>query len=111
MLVSFGNDVAANTTLARSLADLFGEPAAGATPTPSPGASPGASPGPSPAPVPVPVGDTASLIAQADAAFREGEAALRAGDFAAYGAAQDRLRAALDQLATPQPSPQSSPTG
>ncbi|MBW3640022.1 MAG: UPF0182 family protein [Actinobacteria bacterium] len=105
VLVSFGNDVAANTTLARSLADLFGEPGAVATPTPSPGASPGASPGPSPAPVPVPVGDTASLIAQADAAFREGEAALRAGDFAAYGAAQDRLRAALDQLATPQPSP------
>ena len=101
VLVSFGNDVAANTTLARSLADLFGEPAPVATPTPSPGASPD----PSPTPVPVPVGDTASLIAQADAAFREGEAALRAGDFAAYGAAQDRLRAALDQLATPQPSP------
>ena len=112
VLVSFGNDVAANTTLARSLADLFGEPAPVATPTP--GASPGATPGPSPAPVPVPAGDTASLIAQADAAFREGEAALRAGNFAAYGAAQDRLRAALDQLATVSggtATPQPSPTG
>ena len=97
------------------MADLFGEPAPVDTPTP--GASPGATPGPSPTPVPAPVGDTASLIAQADAAFREGEAALRAGDFAAYGQAQDRLRAALDQLASaggesasPTPSPTPSPT-
>ncbi len=104
VLVSFGNDVAANTTLARSLADLFGEPAPAVTPTPgaSPGASPGPSPGPSStaSPAPVPAGDTAALIAEADAAFREGETALRAGDFAAYGRAQDRLRAALDRLAT-----------
>jgi len=112
VLISFGNDVAANTTLARSLADLFGEPAPVVTPTP--GASPGAPPGPSPteSPAPVPIGDTAALIAEADAAFREGQTALRAGDFAAYGRAQDRLRAALDQLATvsegtatPQPGP------
>jgi uncharacterized membrane protein (UPF0182 family) len=120
VLVSFGNDVAANTSLANSLADLFGAPAPVATPTP--GASPGAPPGPSPtaSPAPVPAGDTAALIAEADAAFREGQTALRAGDFAAYGRAQDRLRAALDQLATTSggagggaapPAPPPSPTG
>jgi uncharacterized membrane protein (UPF0182 family) len=116
VLVSFGNDVAANTTLARSLADLFGEPAPVVTPTP--GASPGAPSGPSPTvpPAPVPAGDTAALIAEADAAFREGQTALRAGDFAAYGRAQDRLRAALDQLATTSGgagggAPPRSPTG
>ncbi|MGI8536607.1 MAG: UPF0182 family membrane protein [Mycobacteriales bacterium] len=114
VLVSFGNDVAANTSLANSLADLFGAPAPVATPTP--GASPGASPGPSPSPAPGPAGDTASLIAEADAAFRQGEAALRAGDFAAYGQAQDRLRTALDQLASASgqsatPSPTPSPAG
>jgi uncharacterized membrane protein (UPF0182 family) len=42
VLVSYGNEVAANTTLARSLADLFGAPAPGDpdepvdTPTPTP---------------------------------------------------------------------------
>ncbi len=110
VLVSFGNDVAANTTLARSLADLFGAPAP--VEQPVPGVSPGRSPGASPAPVPA--GDTASLIAEADAAFRAGEGALRAGDFAAYGQAQDRLRAALDQLASASgqaASPTPSPAG
>ena len=44
-------------------------------------------------------------IREADAAFQAGQDALRRNDFAAYGAAQDRLRRALDQLAASQPSP------
>ena len=108
VLVSFGNDVAANTTLGRSLADLFGAPTPTTSPTASP--SPGASPAPSASPAPA--GDLVSLIAEADAAFRAGQEALRRGDFAAYGQAQDRLRAVLERLATatgrtasPTPSP------
>ncbi|MEX2291543.1 MAG: UPF0182 family protein [Mycobacteriales bacterium] len=106
VLVSYGNEVAANTTLARSLADLFGAAAPPDSPAPQPSGP--ASPAPAPAPV---AGDVASLIAEADAAFRQGQDALKRGDFAAYGAAQDRLRAALDRLAStagggsPRPTP------
>jgi hypothetical protein len=61
----------------------------------------------------------ATLIQRAEQAFTDGEAALREGDFAAYGQAQERLRQALDQLtagagggtggAAPAPAP--SPAG
>ncbi|TAL25096.1 MAG: UPF0182 family protein [Frankiales bacterium] len=109
VLVSYGNEVAANTTLARSLADLFGVQPPDETPaTPSPGATP------TPAPTPSGAGDLASLIAEADAAFREGQEALRRGDFAAYGAAQDRLERVLARLAAStgaSPGPSPSPSG
>ncbi len=118
VLVSYGNEVAAGTTLAESLGDLFGAPVSepdppttpppGGTPTPTPTASP-------PAPV---AGDVATLIAEAADAFEDGQAALRANDFAAYGQAQDRLRDALDRLAASEggsasatPAPAPSPTG
>jgi uncharacterized membrane protein (UPF0182 family) len=114
VLVSYGNEVAANTTLARSLADLFGAPAPGDpdepvdTPTPTPTGT--ASPSPE-APAPPVPGDVASLVAEAADAFEDGQAALRENDFAAYGAAQERLRAALERLeasggaaATPTPA-------
>jgi hypothetical protein len=115
VLVSYGNEVAANTTLARSLADLFGAPAPdapdepGDTPTPTPTGT--ASPSPEPSAPAVP-GDVASLVAEAADAFEDGQAALRANDFAAYGEAQERLRSALDRLeaagpgATPTPTPE-----
>ena len=105
VLVSYGNEVAANTTLAGSLADLFGAPAPGGTPTPTPRPTGTASPTPAPT---AGAGDVAALIAEADAAFRAGEEALRRGDLRAYADAQDRLRAALDRLAatsSPRPSP------
>ncbi len=109
VLVSYGNEVAANTTLARSLADLFGAAAPGGTPRPDASPSPGASPSPSPSAAPV-AGDLAALIAEAETAFRDGQAALQRGDFAAYGAAQDRLERAIARLAasegsSPRPSP------
>ncbi|CAA9361434.1 MAG: UPF0182 protein AF1421 [uncultured Frankineae bacterium] len=113
VLVSYGNEVAADTTLARSLADLFGAqaPAEPDTTPPPPPDEPGGTATPTPGPTGAPpAGDVASLIAEATAAFEAGQAALRNNDFAAYGQAQERLRVALDRLAatggaTPAPSP------
>ena len=115
VLVSYGNEVAANTTLARSLADLFGAPApeepeepTGGSPTPTPTGT--ASPSPAPS-APAVGGDVASLVAEAADAFEDGQEALRNNDFAAYGQAQERLRTALDRLeasgagAAPAPTP------
>jgi uncharacterized membrane protein (UPF0182 family) len=114
VLVSFGNEVAAGTTLAESLADLFGAPLPDAEQPPGDGADPGTPATPAPSPTGAPAaGDTAAAIAEADAAFRDGEQALRRGDFAAYGQAQARLRAALDRLAGSagaSASPSASPT-
>ena len=119
VLVSYGNEVAAGTTLAASLSDLFGAqvtpppdtpetPPPGGTPTPTPTATPSA-----PA-----AGDVAALIAEAADAFDDGQAALRANDFAAYGQAQERLRVALERLAAAEggsaaatPAPAPTPTG
>ena len=115
VLVSYGNEVAANTTLARSLADLFGAPAPEEPdePTGEPTTTPPGTASPSPAPsAPAVPGDVASLVAEAADAFEDGQEALRNNDFAAYGQAQDRLRTALERLeaagagggATPSPA-------
>ena len=94
VLVSFGNEVAAGTSLAESLSDLFGAP------SPPPPDDEPAEPGePSPTPTPPPANDLAAAIAEADAAYEAGQEALRRGDFAAYGEAQKRLRAAIDRAA------------
>ncbi len=115
VLVSYGNEVAANTTLARSLADLFGaaapgepEEPTGRTPTPTPTGT--ASPSPSPSAPAVP-GDVASLVAEAADAFEDGQEALRSNDFAAYGQAQDRLRTALERLEAAGAAPAPAPAG
>ncbi len=100
VIVSFGTETASEPTLPQALDSLFGPGAGAGVGTPSPGLTP--APGESPTPggnVP-PAADVAGLIGQADAAFRAGQEALRRGDFAAYGQEQERLRAALDQLAT-----------
>jgi uncharacterized membrane protein (UPF0182 family) len=109
VLVSYGNEVAANTTLARSLADLFGVSVPDAPERPVATPSPGATASPSPA-APVTGSDLASMIAEAAAAYREGEAALRRGDLGAYADAQERLGRAIERLAaaegaSPEPSP------
>jgi len=111
VLVSYGNEVAANTTLARSLADLFGARPPDSEPdTPPATPSPGASPAPSAPPV---AGDRAALIAEVEDAFRDGQTALQAGDFAAYGVAQDRLERAISRLTAAEGggSPRPSPSG
>ncbi len=107
VLVSYGNDVAANTTLARSLADLFGAQPPDDEPSTPP--SPGASPSPRPSAAPV-AGDLAALVAEASDAFEDGQAALARGDFAAYGQAQERLERVIKRLAasqggSPRPTP------
>ncbi len=108
VLVSYGNEVAANTTLSRSLGDLFGVPideepeAPGVPTTPDPTAAPTTPPTPG---EPTTPGDVTSLIAQATQAFEDGQAALRANDFASYGRAQDRLRTALEALSAAESAP------
>ena len=103
VLVSYGNEVAANTSLARSLADLFGVPAPETpeTPdTPEPETpDPGDTASPSPTPTAPVADDVPALVAEATEAFEAGQAALRRNDFAAYGEAQERLRVALERLA------------
>ncbi|MCW2607113.1 MAG: hypothetical protein JWO60_1806 [Frankiales bacterium] len=107
VLVSYGNEVAANTTLARSLADLFGGGTPGGTPTTPPSTGPTPTASPSAPSVP---GDVRSLAAEAVDAYEDGQTALRAGDFAAFGAAQARLNTVLQRLeaatgASPAPAP------
>ncbi len=96
------------------------------TPTPGPSGSPGASPGASAAPTPTPsagpipappAGDLAGLIAYANLHFQLAQDALKAGDFARYGAEIAAVQQALqllDQLApgiaTPAPSAVPAPT-
>jgi uncharacterized membrane protein (UPF0182 family) len=104
VIVAFGGTIRSGASLQAALDGLFG---AGATPKPS--GSPSGSP--SPQPTAAPGGDTlAQAIADADKAFKDGQAALQRSDFAAYGEAQQRLRAALDRAArlsggSPSPSP------
>jgi hypothetical protein len=95
-------------TLAQSLELLL--EAGGPAPSPSPGQTP--TPGPSATPGPTPgtdlPTDVAGLIAYANAHFEAAQAALRAGDFAAYGREIELVRQALaqlDELAGPTPTP------
>ena len=103
VIVSFGNKVAYQPTLSAALDQLFGAGATSPTPTPTPGT------GTNPPPVSTSV---TGLVAAAQKAYDDGQAALKAGDFAAYGQAQTRLKAALDQLAAgtgAKPSSSASP--
>ena len=100
VIVSFGAKVAYQPTLAAALSQLFGD-GSGVGPAPSPG----------------PTGTSVSaLAAAAQKAFDDGQAALKKGDFTAYGQAQDRLKAAIAALSkavsgTASPSPSPSPSG
>ena len=99
VLAAFGDRVASAPSLAEALDELFGAGATNPTPTASP--TPGSTPV---------INDVKSIVAAADKAFKDGQDALKRGDFAAYGEAQKRLQAALAQLAgavgsSPSPSP------
>ena len=100
VIVSFGDKIAFEPTLQQALDTLFGTGAGAATPSAAP------SPGAPKAPV---ASDLAQAIADADAAFRAGQAALQRSDFAAYGKAQTKLQAALARLAVLAP-PRASAT-
>ena len=150
VLVGYGANVALEDTLEAALNQVFSgasvpvvEPTPDETTTPSvpseptPGSgsamptAPSTPGGPTTAPQPTeptqppitadPAADLARAIADAQAAFDEGTAALRTGDFAAYGVAQDKLAAALRRAAeaearllgpspTPTPSASIAPT-
>ena len=87
VLVAYGSKIAFQPTLAQALDAIFGT---GPPPT---------STGTSPVTV---TGTNAALtaaLAQAEQAYAAGQAALRQGNFAAYGAAQQQLGAALARLA------------
>jgi uncharacterized membrane protein (UPF0182 family) len=101
VLVSFGNEVAAGTTLAESLADLFGVPAPDVPDEPDEPDAPDEPEEPTTPTTPAtpPAPDIAAAIRQATQAFQDGQAALTRQDFAAYGQAQQRLQAALERLA------------
>jgi uncharacterized membrane protein (UPF0182 family) len=96
-------------TLGQALEQLL-QAGGGPGPTPTPGTTPG--PGPTATPGPTPgtelPSDVAGLIAYANAHFEAAQAALRAGDFAAYGREIELVRQALaqlDELAGPTPTP------
>ena len=122
--VSFGNKIAWAGSLDLALNDLFegnagasagdtgtntpttpGTGGAGGTPTPTPTGT--STPGPTTSqPTPTGTPDAAALaqaIKDAQAAYTEGEAALKRGDFAAYGQAQARLEQALQRAAAAAP--------
>lgn len=83
----FGKKLAWSDTLDGALDELFGKGATNGGTTPPP-VDPGT--GGTPA-----QGDLAKALADIQTAYAEGEAALKAGDFAAYGVAQDKLKAAI----------------
>ncbi len=122
VLVSFGAKVAFRDTLGEALSDVFGAAGGGGT---TPGGGGGGGGGVTPTPTPSPSGDLTAeqrlvvAIAAAQTAYDDGRAALARGDFAAYGAAQNRLSAALAAAASAQkdlgfatasPSPSSEPS-
>ncbi|MGZ6827877.1 MAG: hypothetical protein ACXVGH_13910, partial [Mycobacteriales bacterium] len=104
VIVSFGSQIAYQPSLAQALDVLFGAGAGTKVTPPSSPTSPTSPP---------PVGSTvAQLIHDAQKAYSDGQAALKAGDFAAYGQAQAALKTALDALAKAQgvASASASPT-
>jgi uncharacterized protein len=120
VLVSFGNNIGFQSTYSAAIASLVGAPAGSASSSgstsppgsasPSPSGSVSLSPATSPPAVPT---DLSQDIAAAQQAYADGQAALKAGDFTAYGEAQQRLAAALAKAATalsPSPSATSSPS-
>jgi uncharacterized membrane protein (UPF0182 family) len=105
VLVGYGANVAMENTLDVALAKVFGTTPTSTTDQvpdestpngqkPSPGATPAPSTGTS-----NPTTDLSVAITKAQAAYEEGQAALAKGDFAAYGDAQKKLKAALDDIA------------
>ena len=115
MLVSFGDKIAIDPTLQGALNSIFGENAGAET---GEGAQPGSQPPPSTGQQPNAnlTAQLAAALSDAQSAYDRGQAALKNGDFAAYGTAQKDLEAALRRAAdlgrqlnatstTPTPSP------
>ena len=109
VLVGYGENVALEDSLTVALAKVFGT-SPDATPEPTvddelgqlEADTEGDTAPPTPTP-PLTTGDPAAdlaiAIAEAQSAYSDGQRALAQGDFAAYGVAQERLKAALDAIA------------
>ncbi|GHG47462.1 UPF0182 protein [Sinomonas cellulolyticus] len=130
VLVAFGDKIGFAPTLDKALDDLFGGNSGakagdsgnnGQTPTtPTPAPSSGAAPSAQ--------ADLQAALKDAGQALKDGQAALAAGNFAAYGEAQQRLSAAVQRAmdaeakissgagtsgsstASPEPTPSATPT-
>ena len=104
IVVAFGNQLAWSDTLSGALDGLFGGNSGAGTgdgggttppPTPSPGTGAGGT------------GDNPALkaaLAEVQEAFKDGQEALKKGDFTAYGEAQKRLQTAIAKAVAAQPS-------
>ncbi|MFD5565417.1 UPF0182 family membrane protein [Kitasatospora griseola] len=126
VLAVYGDrNVALEDTLDKALAKVLGAAAGGAT-TPTAPVDPGSTtpPAPTTPTTPAPGVNPAldKALADAQKAFTDGQAALKNGDWAAYGQAQQALQKALDAAvaaepkagsggASPAPSGSPSPTG
>ena len=89
VLVSFGEKIGFDDTLQGALDQVFGGNSGTSTSTPSDG-------GTTTTPATGTNRDLASALSSAQQALRDAQAALAKGDFAAYGKAQDRLKAAIE---------------
>jgi uncharacterized protein len=106
VLVAFGGQIAFEDTLQESLLAVFrGNPGAGT------GEAPGTTPPPGTTAPGAPPGSNAlaQALQEADKAMKDSQAALKAGDFAAYGVAQKRLQDALAKALAAQRSAPTAP--
>lgn len=103
ILVAFGDEVAFEDTLQEALDSLFGGDSGASTgdgevtPTPEP-TDPGTEPEPAPTDPEVPVDAYQAALDAAQQAMLDRQSALAAGDWAAYGEADERLTAAIEEL-------------
>ena len=115
MLAAYGNTVAFENTLPAALDVLFKGSKATSGGSGSGGGDGGGT-------TSTPATDLAKALADAQTAYADGQKALAAGDFAAYGVAQKKLKEALDRAAkaggtltgespTASPSPTPTPSG
>ena len=110
--VAFGRAVPSGLdSTGASVASPSATPGAGVTPAAQAtvGTAPATAP-PAPSATVAPVsGDVASLVAQAAQSYTRAQDLLRAGDFAGYGAENERLKQILDRLQAALPVPTRSP--
>lgn len=112
VVVSFGNDIAWASTLDKALDQLFkgdsgasaGDSDVEATPPAQAGATPDAqAPAAPDAKAPAPQADLAAALKETSAQYEAGQAAIKKGDWAAYGEAQKKLDAAIKRAIELQP--------
>ncbi len=98
--MNFGDTTVLRNSLAEALTAVFSGTGTGTGGTDTGGGDTGG--GDTGTPTDDAQADLVKAIADAQAAYQKGEDALAAGDFAAYGKAQDELKAALDRAAAAQ---------